>query len=213
MLRFESRHSQVLNLIGSGRSQLSHLIHGAFAKPKAAAVKALPHGVELGLSDLMYGPPINEVWSEAWSVTDEQIALMNQEVKAHGALFLVATLATGIQDDPNPQFRAKYMRMVRSSNLFYADDHIRDLGRAQGFATLNLPKPMQEYAEAHQVYLHGFANTGLGLGHWNDEGHRVAGTLIGERIRQLLDDASAPAPAESTEGTGESSRNAEHLSH
>ena len=217
MLRFESRHSQVLNLIGSGRSQLSHLIHGAFAKPKAGAVKALPHGVELGLSDLMYGPPINEVWREAWSVTDEQIALMNQEVKAHGALFLVATLATGIQDDPNPQFRAKYMRMVRSSNLFYADDHLRDLGQAQGFATLNLPKPMQEYAEAHQVYLHGFANTGLGLGHWNDEGHRVAGTLIGERIRQLLDDASAPAlpapaepgPAESTPGTGESPRNAE----
>jgi hypothetical protein len=60
---------------------------------------------------------------------------------------------------------------------------------------INLPKPMQEYAEAHQVYLHGFPNSGFGLGHWNVEGHRVAGTLIGERIRQLLEDHEAAAPA------------------
>jgi hypothetical protein len=107
------------------------------------------------------------------------------------------------------------MRMVRSENLFYADDHLRDLGRERGFAVLNLPKPMQEYAEAHRVYLHGFPNTGFGLGHWNDEGHRVAGTLIGERIRQLLDDAGgpAPAPAASTQGTGEPLKNAEPLAH
>lgn len=194
MLRFESRHSQVLNLIGSGRSELSHLLHRATAKPSGHAAKVLPRGFELGLSDLVYGPPINDVWREAWSVTDEQIELMHREVEAHGALFLVATVGTGIQDDPGPQFRANYLRMVRSDNIFYSDDHLRDLGARDGFAVINLPRLMQEYAEAHQTYLHGFPNTGPGQGHWNEEGHRVAGTLIGERIRQLLDDASA-APA------------------
>jgi hypothetical protein len=188
MMRFESRHSQMLNLIGSGRSQLSHILRGTATKPHGRVVKPLPHRVELGLSDLIYGPPINQVWREAWSVTDDQIDLMNREVTAHGARFLVATLATGIQDDPNPEFRAKYMRLVHSDNLFYSDDHLRELGEQRGFAVINLPKPMQEYAEAHQVYLHGFPNSGFGLGHWNVEGHRVAGTLIGERIRQLLDD-------------------------
>lgn len=194
MLRFESRHSQVLNLIGSGRSQLSHLLRGGIATPHRAGAKPLPHGVELGLSDLIYGPPINDVWREAWRVTDDEIDLMNREVTAHGALFLVATIATGIQDDPNPKFRAKYMKLVHSNNLFYPDDHIRELGDKRGFAVLNLPKPMQEYAEAHRVYLHGFANTNLGVGHWNVEGHRVAGTLLGERIRQLLDDSEKPTP-------------------
>ncbi len=194
MLRFESRHSQVLNLIGNGRSQLSHIIREALAQPRAHPSKPAVHGFELGLSDLVYGPPINDVWREAWSVTDDQIALMNREVKAHGALFLVATAGTGIQDDPNPEFRAKYLRMVHSDNIFYSDDHLRELGQQHGFAVINLPKPMQEYAEVHQVYLHGFPNTTQGTGHWNEEGHRVAGTLIGERIRQLLDDADAAAP-------------------
>jgi hypothetical protein len=195
MMRFESRRSQVLNLIGSGRSQLSHIIHGAFDKSHGRAVKALPHGFELGLSDLIYAPPINDVWREAWSVTDDQIELMNREVTKHSALFLVATVATGIQDDPKPIFRAKYMRMVHSDNLFYPDDHLREIGQQHGFAVINLPKPMQEYAEAHRVYLHGFANTNLGVGHWNVEGHRLAGTLLGEGVRRLLDDSDAPAEA------------------
>jgi hypothetical protein len=58
---------------------------------------------------------------------------------------------------------------------------------------LNLPKPMQYYAQARGVYLHGFANTTPGTGHLNVEGHRVAGTLIADRIRQLLEGATPPA--------------------
>jgi hypothetical protein len=199
VLRFESRHSQVLNLLGSGRSQLTHLLRGSPHKPNQGAAKPLPHGVELGLSDVIYGPPINDLWREAWRVTEDEIDLMNSEVKAHHALFLVATISTGIQDDPNPVFRAKYMKLVHSDNLFYPDDRIRALSEKSGFAVINLPKLMQEYAEAQKTYLHGFPNTILGTGHWNVEGHRVAGTLLGERIRQLLDDSGKPVASANPE--------------
>jgi hypothetical protein len=203
MLRFETRHSQVLNLLGSGHQlshmlRVTHLLRGGLATSHHAAAKPLPHGVELGLNDVIFAPPATDAWREAWSVTEEQIELMNREVTAHGALFLVVTLATGIQDDPKPVFRERYMKFVHSVNLFYPDDRIRELGEQHGFAVLNLPQPMQEYAEAHQVYLHGFANTSPGLGHWNVEGHQVAGTLLGERIRQLLDESARPQMAPPT---------------
>ncbi len=45
MLRFGSRHSQVLNLLGSDRSQLRQMIRAKLGKPPA---RPLPHGVELG---------------------------------------------------------------------------------------------------------------------------------------------------------------------
>jgi hypothetical protein len=112
-----------------------------------------------------------------------------------GALLLVATLPAGIQDDPNPRHRANYLRMVRADNLFYPDEHIRKIGDQHGFAVINLPEPMQQYAEAHQVFLHGFPNTRLGTGHWNEEGNHVAGILIAERIRQLLDDSASAESA------------------
>ena len=55
LLRFESRRSQVLNLIGDGRSQLSHLLHDRLAQSHARAVNRPVHGVELGLSDFLGG--------------------------------------------------------------------------------------------------------------------------------------------------------------
>jgi hypothetical protein len=51
---------------------------------------------------------------------------------------------------------------------------------------------MQAYADAHHAFLHGFPNTRLGTGHWNADGHQVAGELIARKVRDLL---TAPSPA------------------
>jgi hypothetical protein len=43
-----------------------------------------------------------------------------------------------------------------------------------------------EYAEREQVYLHGFRSNGtLGQGHWNEDGHRLAGKVIADWLREL----------------------------
>ena len=34
------------------------------------------------------------------------------------------------------------------------------------------------YAEEHKVFLHGFPNTQMGGGHWNETGHALAADLI-----------------------------------
>ena len=60
-------------------------------------------------------------------------------------------------------------------NLFYPDFRIKALGERRGFAVLNLAPPFQAYAESHHVFLHGFSNTRMGSGHWNENGHRYAG--------------------------------------
>ena len=44
---------------------------------------------------------------------------------------------------------------------------------------LNLAPLFQSYAEENKVFLHGFQSSGnLGRGHWNEDGHRLAGELI-----------------------------------
>jgi hypothetical protein len=41
---------------------------------------------------------------------------------------------------------------------------------------------MQPLAESRKAYFHGFANIGMGRGHWNAEGHRAAAELIAQHL-------------------------------
>jgi len=97
------------------------------------------------------------------------------------------TLDTGIQVWPDPRVRDNFMKHLDVSDLFYPDRRIAALGERDGFDVLTLAEPLYRYAEAHHAFLHGFANSKIGFGHWNAEGHRVAGELIGERLCAMLE--------------------------
>ncbi|HJU11877.1 MAG TPA: hypothetical protein VJ728_13425, partial [Candidatus Binataceae bacterium] len=72
------------------------------------------------------------------------------------------------------------------SDLFYPDRRIAELGRRNDFEVLNLAPMLQSYAEAHHVYLHGFKNTPMGFGHWNEAGHEQAGRAIAARLCEMM---------------------------
>ena len=117
--------------------------------------------------------------------------MIQHDVVAHHARLLVVTLANGIQDDPDPVGRAHYLHFAGAGDLFYPNRRIRALGDREGFAVLNVAPPMQRYAGASED-MHGFTNTAVGIGHWNAEGHRLAGELIGARLIEMLRDSPGP---------------------
>jgi hypothetical protein len=47
---------------------------------------------------------------------------------------------------------------------------------------ITLAPELQAYAEKNGSFLHGFGSN-LGNGHWNAVGHRVAGELIAQKLR------------------------------
>jgi hypothetical protein len=141
--------------------------------------------IEPGLDDDSYRYPINQDWTDAWLVTEKLIVQLRDEVKAKGAKFLVVTATKGVQVAPDASLRAEYMKKLGVTTLAYPDDRIRELGAREGFEVLILGPPFLEFAERNQVYLHGFGDT-KGLGHWNDEGHKLAGELIAEKLKQML---------------------------
>jgi hypothetical protein len=220
MMRFESRHSQVLNLIGDAKSDIRSKMKeleaerrsGAAAKPAARAPEpaghatnggfmpvaeqkpAAPLGHEEGIEDNIYRPPMTPVWEDAWRVTEGIITMMARETAAHHVPLLVVTLANPPQIYPDPTVRGYYSLTYRSTDIFYPDQRIKALGQREGFEVLNLAAPMQAYADEHHVFLAGFKSTKLGVGHWNADGHRLAGELIARKICEMLS-AGAPAAA------------------
>lgn len=136
---------------------------------------------DIGIDNMIYREPHDAVWTDAWQVTEELLTRMRDEVKQHGAKFLVVTLSNGIQVHPDASARAAFMQRVGSNDLFYPDRRIKSLGERENFPVLMLAPALQAYAEQHKVFLHGFGRE-IGNGHWNELGHRLGGELIAEQL-------------------------------
>jgi hypothetical protein len=134
---------------------------------------------EVGLDTMVYLESTDPLWKEAWRVTEGLIVQMRNEVREKGADFIVVTLTNGDQVDLDPLKRSRYAQSLGVPDLLYPERRIKSLGDREGIPVLNLAQPFAAYAEQHKVLLHGFKNGG---GHWNVEGHHLAGKLIAEKI-------------------------------
>ena len=145
---------------------------------------------EAGLDSFIYEPPKEELQQEAWRITELVLEEIHQEVQQHHATLVIAAIASGIQVHPDASIRQAFATRLGIADLDYADRRIEAVAEELGALVISLGKPMRSYAESHGRFLHGFENTQLGTGHWNVDGHRVAGEIIARRLcqsRSLLD--------------------------
>lgn len=156
---------------------------------------------EVGLDMATYTAPPDETWQEAWLVTEALVRQMHAEVEARGKLFMVLTVSSGPQVGPEQAERRSLEQRLGVSDLFYAENRLRQLGE-QRFPVVTLAPVFQAYAEERKVFLHGFANSGLGKGHWNAAGHRLAGQVVAERLCRALADSRAHQAAGATLASG-----------
>jgi hypothetical protein len=129
----------------------------------------------------LISPPDPEC-EQAWEVTEKVLARLDAEVKADGGRLVVATISAPEQVDPDPDRRAGIARAGSIQDLFYPDKRLFRLAGDAGFQMIPLAPAMAEVAERTRTYFHGFANTVLGVGHWNYRGHSVAGQILANEI-------------------------------
>ena len=136
---------------------------------------------EPGIDKLIYLEPSDPVWNEAWLVTEGLILEMRNEVRAHGAQFVVVTLSNGPQVLPRPHVREEFEKRFGITDIFYPDNRINSLCNREGIAVITLAPELRKTAEETQTFLHGFGED-IGNGHWNGAGHRAAGELIAKKL-------------------------------
>lgn len=140
---------------------------------------------EAGLDVQMYDEPKTDAWREAWNITEHLLLAVADETNKLGAKLLVVTLSNGDQVHPDPAERAKITKQLGVEDLFYPDRRIAAFCESHKIPVLTLAPTFLAYAEANHAYLHGFPSTNLGGGHWNEQGHKLAGELIAQRIVEL----------------------------
>jgi hypothetical protein len=142
-------------------------------------------GDELGLRDEVYLPPTTPEWREAWRVTEGVLRLMRDECRRKHTPFAIVTLTRGIQVTPLREKKQRFLRQLDAKDLYYAERRLDEFGEREGIPVFNLAPLMAQQAEERQVFFHAEQGS-LGVGHWNEEGHRVAGELIASWLARDL---------------------------
>ena len=165
------------------RSRVMQLVRRVTAGMRGAgAAGGGAPGKEEGLDEGIYTEPSTAEWADAWLVTEKILMEMNKEAREHGALFIVATLSNGIQVHPDVSVRDAYAKRLEAFGLFYPERRLGAIGARGGFPVFTLGPALAEIASQKQMYLHGFSNTTMGEGHWNEDGHREASQLLSQLL-------------------------------
>lgn len=189
------QHSRVLQVLNRARTALrqqpqeSKKIESDESAVSANSDAAL--GTEAGLDNAIYQPPSIPEWQEAWRITEQLLTMIRDEAAAHNTplMFLIGTNAIQVDPDSTAQqaFLAQLDGQVGSgTELLYPDHRLAAHARSIDVPTLTLAEPMQRLAREQNLNFHGFPNSGLKSGHWNEEGHRAAGRLAADFVCQQL---------------------------
>lgn len=141
----------------------------------------------------LYQEPPNAEWQNAWLATESLVTAIGHISRKNNADFLAVVISNPPQVYPDRQIRERLMKLG-AKDLFYPGQRLEALGEKQGFSVLSLAPILQTKAEQNELFFHGFSNTMLGVGHWNEQGHQLAGQLIGDRLCPMLN----PAPQTKT---------------
>jgi len=140
-------------------------------------------GIEAGLDLGIYVPPSEPAWEHGWQITEELLRRFHQECLAHDTDWLLVVLSNGVQTHPDRELRETFCRAMGQSTLFYPEERLQETALRDGYRILCLAPRMCEIAERDRVLLHGFDNMQPGIGHWNEQGHRVAARLIADSLQ------------------------------
>lgn len=173
-----SHHSRTLQLLYKVRHRAEMERHRRRRATERGDLRLAGETQGLTLSPLLYRPPEHGAWSEAWTVTEKVLLRFREEVEAKNARLVVVTLSNGIQVHPDPGVRDEYMRSIGVEDLFYPERRLRDFSERNGIEFLSLAPLLLEVAEKTRTCLHGFPNAHPCYGHWNERGHRAAGSIL-----------------------------------
>jgi len=170
--------------------QLVYALRDAWRQQSVASSPGAGPGVDLSA----LAEPRDRAWREAWELTERLLAETAAEAARHRVRFVLMTVSSDVQVHPDEGVRAAACRQLGVRDLFYAERRLEQWGREHAIPVVTLAEPLSRYASTHGVYLHGFANTPPGTGHWNADGNRVAAELVADAI-------GGAVPSESPKGT------------
>ena len=126
--------------------------------------------------------PGNSTWLEGWLITERIIKMINSEILKNNKEFILVSLSTPIQVHPIKKKLDDFKNENNINDIFYPDKRLNEFSKKNSIKFIQIAQQMRSIAVKDKVFFHGFENTNLGSGHWNETGHEIASKLISEKI-------------------------------
>ncbi len=126
----------------------------------------------------LFGPPADDNWRTAWTVTEKLLVRMRDWSQNHGMDFRMVIIPEPIEALPGDAMRRDVVQKYHLADLDYPVTRIADFAASNGITRLSLLEPLREFGDRNHQFIYGFYADRPGDGHLNAVGNDVSGRAI-----------------------------------
>ena len=131
-----------------------------------------------------YSEPTNTEHQQAWQLTQRLLEEFCEQCRIMQIPVFVFTVSTPVQTYPDAELRQGIVTEYGITDLFYAQQRLQKICSGTTAKFYPLASTLQAEADKAGVPLHGFPNTAMGLGHWNESGNDAAARLLANWLKE-----------------------------
>lgn len=191
------RHVRLVQVARQLRRQIK-----AALEARAATQTEPGAGGEPGIDDGIYLEPQDAAWRAAWAISERLVRQLRDEVEASGARFVLMTLSTAAQVDPDPARRRATAERLGVPDLDHPERRFEAWTRSEGIRWVSAVPALRRAAESTGECVHGFPGPWACQGHWNAQGHRIAGELLARALCAAPAESDAPPAVDGARAGG-----------
>lgn len=135
--------------------------------------------------------PLRDEVVTAWDTTERLIEMFQEQISNDSREFLLVSIPPAISVHPDATQREDFRNRYGIVTFDYPVQRIMSQVGMPENTIVSLREPFLEASEKGDA-LYGFANARPGFGHWNQQGHAVASTVLAQRICARSPSDSAP---------------------
>ena len=123
----------------------------------------------------------------SWALLESFLLKISKDLKSNNSELLTLVVSRAEVVDYEEEYVKKMAKDNNISNIFYPEQRLEDFGKQNNIHIISISRYMSEWnwnKNNQLTNFHGFNET-LGSGHWNENGHKFTGDIIGKNICQL----------------------------
>ena len=131
---------------------------------------------------LVYAVPGVPEMEQSWTMTEALLEMFRNITLRQGRKALLLLVPGAIELHPDVRFRESFQSAFHLESLSRPEERLLEIARSNDLPAISLRERLDPLVRREKIYLYGFPNTRLGIGHWNENGHREVGRILAEEI-------------------------------